>query len=95
MNFYKIETFISKRKLDAFSRQQDMHNIQHLLTAECVDSCGCRALPIPSSPSNDVIAKMVLAQFLKDENIYLTEITRIPVGESISFDHTFKKLLQI
>ena len=26
----------------------------------------------------------------KDENLYLAEMTQIPVGESITFDHTFK-----
>ena len=33
---------------------------------------------------------MILAKFLNDEKIYLTEICKISVGESISFDHTFK-----
>ena len=87
MNFYKIETFVAERRLDTFSKQHDMHNMAHASSGEI---CDFQTLSTPSSPSNDIIAKMVLAKFLDDEKIYLTEICKIPVGECISFDHTFK-----
>ena len=87
MNFYKIETFVAERRLDTLSKQHDMHIMAHASSGEI---CHFQTLPTPSCPSNDIIAKMVLAKFLNDEKIYLTEICRIPVGECISFDHTFK-----
>ena len=72
MNFYKIETFVAERRL---SKQHDMHNMAHASSGEI---CDFQTLSTP---------KMVLAKFLDDEKIYLTEICKIPV---ISFDHTFK-----
>ena len=42
---------------------------------------------VSSSPSNDVLSKCFLAEFLDHEK---KEMTCISVGESISFDHTFK-----
>ena len=41
------------------------------------------------SPSNDVLSKCLMARFLQQEELYRREMTSIPIGESISFDHTF------
>ena len=46
--------------------------------------------PMSNSPSNDVLSKCLMAGFLQHEELYLREMTSIPIGESISFDHTFK-----
>lgn len=89
MNFYKIETFILERRLDTLARTEKLHKAHHNILG---DTCTkvCKNDNKLDSPSNDVIAKVVLAKFLKDEKLYLAEITSIAVGESISFDHTFK-----
>ena len=89
MNFYKIETFIQERRSDVYARQQELHQLQHTLVGDR-EICKFENSGVLKSPSNDLIAKVILAKFIKDENLYLTEITQIPVGESISFDHTFK-----
>ena len=87
MNFYKIETFIQERRLDTLARMEKLHQAHHNILG---DTEVCKNENTFYSPSNDIIAKVVLAKFLKDERLYLAEITSIPVGESISFDHTFK-----
>ena len=43
-----------------------------------------------NSPSNNMLAKCFITGFLWHENVYLQEMASIPIGESISFDHTFK-----
>ena len=86
MNFYKIETFIQERRLDTFARLQELHQVQHNIQGD-TEVCKTKHNGLLNSPSNDLI---VLAKFLKDERLYLAEITSIPVGETISFDHTFK-----
>ena len=60
------------------------------ICGECVHVCDFQKSPFFKSPSNDIISKVVLAKFLKDENVYLQEMISIPPGDSISFDHTFK-----
>lgn len=92
MNFYKIETFILERRLDTLARMEKLHQAHHNILG---DTEVCRNENKVNSPSNDIIAKVVLAKFLKDESLYLAEITSIPVGESISFDHTFKVAVNI
>ena len=87
MNFYKIETFILERRLDKLARMEKLHQAHHNLLG---DTEVCKNENKLNSPSNDIIAKVVLTKFLKDEWLYLAEITSVPVGESISFDHTFK-----
>ena len=48
------------------------------------------ASPLASGPTNNIISKCFLAKFLLDEQIYLRDISSIPSGAVISFDHTFK-----
>ena len=89
MNFYRIQTFIQERRLDTFTRLQELHQVQHNMLGD-TKVCETEDKRLLYSPSNDLITKIVLAKFLKDERLYLAEITSFPVGESISFDHTFK-----
>ena len=86
MNFCQIETFILERRLDECAKQIKMLSI--LSKKDIVFDY--EKSPLSKSPSNDIISKVVLVKFLKDENQYLREITAIPVGRSISFDHTFR-----
>ena len=37
-----------------------------------------------------MLAKCFLTGFLLHEDLYLQEMASIPIGKSISFDHTFK-----
>ena len=89
MNCYKIQTFIQERRLDTLARLQELHQVQHNILGD-TEVCETENKRLLYSPSNDLIAKIFLAKFLKDERLYLAEITSVPVGESISFDHTFK-----
>ena len=45
---------------------------------------------LSNCPNNDIISKFFLAQFLKDEHLYLQHTNSIKTSTSISFDHTFK-----
>ena len=47
-------------------------------------------LSISDTPSNDILRKCFLAQFLELEHLYLKCIHSMQVGSAISFDHTFK-----
>ena len=80
MNFYTIETFLSERKLDVFARWQCMHKTHHKLMREHVQICNYQMEANLKSPSDDIIAKMVLVTFLKDEKTYLAEMNTVPVG---------------
>ena len=46
----RAKTFISERRLDAYCRQQDMHNACHTLNRDCSESCIFQSAPISSSP---------------------------------------------
>ncbi len=59
------------------------------LTGQCISYTDFLMSPLSKSPSNEAIAKIFLATFLQDEQLYLKEITAVPTGQSISFDHTF------
>ena len=47
-------------------------------------------LALAKSPSNDIIAKAFLATFLENKQLYMKELSAIPIKQSISFDHIFK-----
>ena len=51
--------------------------------------------PMSNVPSDNMLAKCFLTGFLSHEKMYLCEMANVPVGESISFDHTFKIALNI
>jgi len=83
LNFYNIESLILEQRWEYFSRQQDMYEIDET-SVDFFD------MPLAKSPSNDIISKAFLATFLENEQLYLKELSRIPIEQSISFDHTFK-----
>ena len=43
-----------------------------------------------NTPSNNMLAKCFFVGFLWHENTHLQEMANMPIGNSISFDHTFK-----
>jgi len=47
-------------------------------------------MAIAKSPSNDILSKAFLVTFLENEKLYRNELSVIPIGDTISFDHTFK-----
>ena len=90
INFYRLESLILERRWEVYAQQQRLH--ASLSGLQSPDTCSDAFLTsiISKSPSNDILSKMFLTQFLKDEKIYLQEILKIPSSESLSFDHTFK-----
>ena len=90
MNFYNMETFIIERRWLAYARQVDMLSIHKQMTGQCVSQGDFWKSPFSQCPSNDIISKCFLARFLQDEQMYIKDMTAIPTGKSISFDHTFK-----
>ena len=83
INFYNMETIITERRWEMFVRQQNM------LGKSCTTDDFLKS-EISKSPSNDVLTKCFLSEFLQYEELYLNEMMCIPLGETISFDHTFK-----
>ena len=90
MNFYNMETFIIERRWLAYARQVEMLSIHKQMTGQCVSQGDFWKSPFSQCPSNDIISKCFLARFLQDEQMYIKDMTTIPTGKSISFDHTFK-----
>ena len=64
--------------------------MKHLLEGEPPKSDEFWSSELSKAPSNDLLSKCFLARFLRDEQLYIREITSIDTSESISFDHTFK-----
>ena len=92
MNFYNIESLITERRWEAYSRQKnhfDLHRQTMQYSSNCDDG-DFWSSSLSNCPSNNILAKCFLARFLNDEQLYLNEMEGITVGSSISFDHTFK-----
>ena len=85
INFYNMESLIIERCWECFARKQDM-----LLTRKDDSDHDFWKSTMSNSPSNNMLAKCFLTGFLWHEDLYLQEMASIPIGESISFDHTFK-----
>jgi len=85
INFYSMESLLLEKRWEQYVRKQDLLSIP-------VDQDDTDFLKssMANSPSNNMLAKCFLTGFLWHENIYLQEMASIPIGESISFDHTFK-----
>ena len=83
MNFYNIESLILEQRWEYFSRKQDICE-KDTSTINFFD------MALSKSPSNDILSKAFLAVFLEKEQLYLQEMSNVPIGESLSFDHTFK-----
>ena len=90
INFYNLESLIIERRWESFARQQELSQIHGKLSVQPVCLSDFWSSKISQSPSNDILSKCFLAQFLKHEKLYLKEMTCIPAAGSISFDHTFK-----
>ena len=76
-----------------FARQQkllEIHTNQLSLHTQPSHTSDFWTSPLSKTPSNDVLSKCFLTEFLKHEQLYLKDMTSKPVGGSISFDHTFK-----
>ena len=94
VNFYKMETLITERRWETFAKQQDMLLLHQRLTSKAdiqlesvSEFCDSQ---LARFPSNNVLSQCFLAGFLRDEHLYLREMMSINIGDTISFDHTFK-----
>ena len=87
INFYNMESLIIiiERRWECFVRKQDM-----LLAREDDSDHDFWKSTMSNSPSNNMLAKCFLTGFLWHEDLYLQEMASNPIGDSISFDHTFK-----
>ena len=83
INFYNMESLVIERRWESFVRKQDLLSVK-------IDDSDFWKSPMSNSPSNNMLAKCFLIGFLWHENVYLQEMASMPIGESISFDHTFK-----
>ena len=85
INFYNMESLIIEGRWECFVRKHDM-----LLARKDDSDHDFWKFIMSNSPSNNMLAKCFLTGFLCHEDLYLQEMASIPIGESISFDHTFK-----
>lgn len=90
INFYNMESLIVERRWESYARQQDLLEIHGKMSSQSLNIDDFWSSSVSKSPSNDVLAKCFLAGFLQYEQHYMREMMCIPIGESISFDHTFK-----
>lgn len=90
INFYNLESIIIERRWESFARQQELLQIHGRVSLQPVCLSEFWDSKLSKSPSNDVLSKCFLAEFLNHEKYYLKEMTCIPIGETTSFDHTFK-----
>ena len=90
INFYNLESIIMERRWELFTRRQEMLQIHCGLSQQNVHVQDFWTSPESKSPSNDVLSKCFIAEFIRQEQLYLKEMTCVPLDECISFDHTFK-----
>jgi len=83
LNFYNIESLILEQRWDHFAKQQDIYKIN-------LEMMNFFDMELAKSPSNDILCKAFLVLFLENEKLYRKELSVVPIGETISFDHTFK-----
>ena len=97
MNFLAIERFIMERHMETYARQHEMVNLHQMMIGIGTEPfmCSFGSSLVSNAPSNNIISKVFLAQFLKDEQLYLKYINSIEIGDAISFDHTFKVVANI
>ena len=90
LNFYNIETFVIERRWESFEQQKQLLSVHERLrgvSGSCIEFWESQFSTVPS---NNLISQCFLSRFLMNEKVYIKEMVEIPVGESISFDHTFK-----
>ena len=90
VNFYSMESYIMERRWKAYVRQQDMHQIHNSLLSRSSLPIDFTDTDMSKGPSNDILSKCFLGEFLEQEQLYLKEMASLPITTSISFDHTFK-----
>ena len=99
MTFFDIESFILERRWECYINKQNiLKATKKTLLSNDDDSTNEDSSiksnfwksPTSNAPSNNILAKCFLAGFLQNEQLYLQEMEAIPIGEYISFDHTFK-----
>lgn len=49
-----------------------------------------QSLHFSSCPGNDALTKLFIVDFFENEHVYILEMERFSVSDTISFDHTFK-----
>ncbi len=89
MNFYNMESLIIERRWRVYARNLNRLNL-HTSTAHPCTLNGFQSSHLSNSPSNSLLAKCFLAKFTSQESVYIRELMSIEIGNSISFDHTFK-----
>ena len=99
MTFFDIESFILERWWECYINKQNiLKATKKTLLSNDDDSTNEDSSiksnfwksPTSNALSNNILAKCFLAGFLQNEQLYLQEMEAIPIGEYISFDHTFK-----
>ena len=90
VNFHNMETIVLERRWETFSMQKafDQHSSSNYHPT-AIDQ-DFFSFELAKSPSDSLLTKCFLATFLKEEQVYLTEIVSTNVGDTISFDHTFE-----
>ena len=89
INFYCMETLILEKRWESFVRKEYLCTMNTERQASCSYN-EFLASSMSQTPSNDILSKCFVAQFLQNEKLYLNEMMAIPITDSISFDHTFK-----
>lgn len=99
MTFFDMESFILEKRWECYINKQNilkaigktsLSNNDDTTNADSSTTSEFWKSPTSHSPSNNILAKCFLAGFLQNEQLYLQEMETIPIGTSISFDHTFK-----
>lgn len=90
MNFYAIETYIMERRMATYATGSSHFHLHQQVTHLASCESGFFNSPLSNCPSNDAVTKLFLASFLENENVYVKEMEKITIGNTISFDHTFK-----
>lgn len=89
MNFYNIESLIIEKRWAAYACNYNRYK-RHVKTRGACTVADFQSSYLSNTPSNSVLTKCFLSKFSTLENLYLREMSSILVGETISFDHTFK-----
>ena len=90
MNFNTMESIIQEKRWQTYARRHDLDLMHTKMSSQSPAENDFLSLSMSNCPSNDALSECFLASFLQQEKLYIREITSIPIGQSISFDHTFK-----
>lgn len=82
-----IERFIQGQR-----RASAANVASQVMSVLSISQVECKALSLINSPypSNDIIGKCFISEFLMNEHKYTSVMSRITTTGMISFDHTFK-----